>query len=85
MPFGLRNAPASFQQTLYFIISVLRFTTCLVYLNDVLIFSKSVEDQMRHIDEVVQLLQVAGVSLKLRKFPLLRESVDYRGDVLLPG
>lgn len=48
-------------------LSGVRFKTSLVYLDDVLIFYKSVNDHMKHLDEVLQLLQDGSVSLKHRK------------------
>ena len=85
MPFGLRNAPATFQRSLDLILSGVRFKTCLVYLDDVLIFSRQQEDHIKHVDEVLTLLENAGISLKLRKCQFFRKSLDYLGHVLLPG
>lgn len=84
MPFGLQNYPKRFQRTLELIRSGVRFSTCLVYLDDALVFPKSVEDIIKHFVEVLQLLQDASVSLKHRKFSF-RKTVDYLGHLLLPG
>lgn len=84
MTFGLRNAPGSFQLTLDLIRSGVRFKTCLVY-HGAPIFSKSFEDHIKHLDEVLQLLQACSISLKLRKCSFFREAVDYRGHILLHG
>lgn len=46
MSFGLRNAPATFQRI---IPSSARFKTCLVYLDDALIFSRKLEDHIKHV------------------------------------
>ena len=56
MPFGLRNAPATFRRTLYIILSGVRWQTCLIYIDDVIVFSKDVETHLRHVDEVLRLL-----------------------------
>ena len=40
--------------------------TCLVYLDDVIIFSKNVDEHIQHVDEVLTILRNAGISLKLR-------------------
>lgn len=53
-------------------------------LNNVLIFSKSVKDHIKHVQEALHLLQDGGVSLKLRKCSFIQKSVDYLGHVLLP-
>ena len=67
MPFGLTNAPATFQRGIDMILSKYEWKTCLVYLDDVIIFSKSVEDHINHVDEVLTCLREAGVSLNLSK------------------
>jgi len=55
--FGLVNAPASFQRALDIILSGLRWQTCLVYLDDVIVFSRTVNDHIRHLREVLLLLE----------------------------
>ena len=67
MPFGLRNAPATFQRALDIILSGLRWQTCLIYLDDVIVFSKDTKEQVAHVDQVLTLLRQAEVSLKLEK------------------
>jgi len=41
MPFGLKNAPATFQRALDIILSGVKWQSCLVYLDDVIIYSKT--------------------------------------------
>ena len=84
MPFGLRNAPASFQRSLDILLSGVKWKTCLVYLDDVIVFSKSVDDHIAHIDEVLRILGDAGISLKLRKCEFFQRKVNYLGHVILP-
>ena len=85
MPFGLRNAPATFQRALDIILTGVRWKTCLVYLDDVIIFSKSMEEHVQHVDDVLELLGNAGISLKLKKCEFFQHKVKYLGHVLLPG
>ena len=85
MPFGLRNAPATFQRALDIILSGVRWQTCLKYLDDVIVFSKDVETHLRLVAEVLQLLQNTGVTLKLRKCAFFQPKVDYLGHVITPG
>jgi len=84
IPFGLVNAPASFQRALDIILSGLRWKTCLVYLNDVIVFSWTVDDHIRHLREVL-LLEKTGVSLKPSKCHLFQQEVGYLGHVVRPG
>ena len=85
MPFGLCNAPATFQRTIDIILSKFRWHTCLVYLDDIIIFSPDHNSHIRHVDEVLQALRSAGVTLKLRKCKFFSNSVDYLGHVITPG
>jgi len=85
LPFGLVNASASFQRALDIILSRLRWQTCLVYLYDVIVFSGSVDDHIRHRREVLLLLEKAGVSLNPSKCNLFQQEVEYPGHVFRPG
>jgi Reverse transcriptase (RNA-dependent DNA polymerase) len=66
MPFGLRNAPATFQRAIDIILSGLKWRNFLVYLDDIIIYSTSREDHLHHVDEVLTTLGRAGLSLKLK-------------------
>lgn len=81
----MRNAPATFQRRLDLILSSVRFKTCLVYLNDVLIFSGKVEYYIQKVDEVFTLLENSAVSLKIRRCKFFQKFLDYLGHVLLSG
>ena len=85
MPFGLRNAPATFQRALDIILSGVRWQTCLIYLDDVIIFSKDITSHLAHVDEILTLLGQAGITLKLKKCEFFQPRVDYLGHVITPG
>ena len=85
MPFGLSNAPATFQRALDIILARYRWQTCLVYLEDVIVFSSKEEDHVKHVREVLQALHEAGVTLKLRKCEFFKRSVRYLGHIISPG
>ena len=85
MPFGLSNAPATFQRVLDIILARYRWQTCLVYLDDVIVFSSREEDHVEHVREVLNALHEAGVTLKLRKCEFFKKSVRYLGHVISPG
>ena len=85
MPFGLTNAPATFQRGLDMVLSKYKWKTCLVYLDDVIIFSKSVEDHITHVDEVLTCLREAGITLKISKCTFFSDKINYLGHVIRPG
>lgn len=65
--FGSHQPPACFQRALHLILKRIKFKTFLVYLDDVIIFSDNVDDQMRHIDEMLAMLTDAEITLKMNK------------------
>ena len=84
MPFGSRNAPSTFQRTLDIVLSGVRWQSCLIYLGDVIVFSRTTEDHLRLVDEILTLLRNAGVKLKLKKCAFFQPRVDYLGHVITP-
>ena len=56
MPFGLCNAPATFQRLMDLVLSGLQWTECLVYLDDVIILGRDFEDHLRSLKLVFQRL-----------------------------
>lgn len=67
MLFGLKNAPGSFQLAMDVKLSTVYWQFALVYLNDVVIFSKNLEAHYKHVRHVLTLHRCAGVSIKLKK------------------
>ena len=84
MPFGLRNAPATFQRSLDIILSGVRWQSCLIYLEDVIVLSRSTDEHLRHV-EIITLLRRAGVSPKPTKCSFFPPKVDYLRDMITPG
>lgn len=65
MPFRLTKDPTCFPQTLDLILKRFKGSTCLVYLDNVIIISKAVEDRIRNVDENLTNLTDAGVTLNI--------------------
>jgi len=85
LPFGLCNAPATFQDAMNMIIAGFKCHIYLVYLDDVIFFSLSSEEHIQHVDEVLKRLGKAGIILKAAKCHFFQEEVEYLGHVLRPG
>jgi hypothetical protein len=80
MPFGLCNAPGTFQRLMDCVLRGLTWVCCLVYLDDVIIFSKSTV--ARHVVElavVLERLSAAGLSLKAAKCSFAETKMEYLG------
>ncbi|MES9902836.1 MAG: reverse transcriptase domain-containing protein [Sedimenticola sp.] len=82
MPFGLTNAPATFQRLMDLILCGLHWSACLVYLDDIILFSKTVGEHMVLVEEVLRRLQEAGLKLKPSKCQLFQEKVAFLGHVV---
>eukprot|EP00644_Phytophthora_capsici_P012741 jgi/Phyca11/112999/e_gw1.23.117.1 len=83
MPFGLTNAPATFQRLMNGVLRGLTWTTCLVYLDDIVVFTKgNVERHVVEVANVLERLASAGLSLKLKKCSFVSESMEYLGHTL---
>ena len=82
MPFGLCNAPATFQRLMQVVLSGLEWDCCFVYIDDILIASKTFEDHLNHLSLVFERLRKAGLRLKPTKCHFLRDQVPYLGYVI---
>jgi Reverse transcriptase (RNA-dependent DNA polymerase) len=85
MPFGLRNAPATSQRFVDITLSEQTWKLCFVYLDDIIVFSKTPAEHMAHLDAVLHRLYRAGLTLNLKKYHFFKELVDYLGHVIRPG
>lgn len=84
MPFGLKNAPATFQRAMDVIVAPVRWQTALVYLDDIVIFFRTLEEHITHVRQVLSLLQNAGVTLKVKKCRFITNTIGYLGHVIRP-
>ena len=82
MPFGLTNAPATFQRLMERCVGDLNLKTCLVYLDDVIVFSRTFEEHLERLQSVFSRLHEHGLKLKPSKCHLFRTSVKYLGHVI---
>ena len=78
MPFGCRNAPATFSRLVRNLLSGLEMF-CAAYLDDIIIFSSSWADHKRHIAEVLRRIRNAGLTLNLSKCVFAVAELDYLG------
>lgn len=81
MPFGLVNAPASFQALMTQVLRGFNWKTC-VYVDDILVFSNSFEDHLKHMGQIFSRLQSAGLTLKPSKCHVALPEVKYLGHIL---
>ncbi|KFD62323.1 hypothetical protein M514_25446 [Trichuris suis] len=77
MPFGLTGAPATFQRLMERVLAGLKWSTCLVYLEDIIVFSLTAEEHIEHLAPVLSRLQEAGLKVNSRKCKLFCKEVCY--------
>ena len=84
MPFGLTNAPAQFQAYINEALAGLVDVTCIVYLDDILIFSNTEDEHTAHVKEVLERLRNFKLYIKLSKCEWHTRSTEYLGYVVSP-
>ena len=67
MPFGLTNAPATFQRLMESCLGDYHLKYCIIYLDDIIIFSETPEDYIERLRKVFGKLGEAGLRLKPSK------------------
>ena len=82
MPFGLCNAPATFEAMMETLLSDLLWRKCLMYLDDVIVFGKSFEECALNLGEVLQRIRDNGLTLKPKKCELFKKSMVYLGRII---
>lgn len=83
MPFGLCNAPGTFQRLMNAILRGVK-SFCLVYLDDIIIFSKSWEDHLSHLAIIFDRLRSANLRVKLKKCFFGTQSMEFLGHIVTP-
>jgi len=84
MPFGLTNAPAAFQRFVNTIFADMLDVCVVVYLDNILIYSKDMESHQQHVWEVLRQLRLHGLFAKPEKCEFHSDSVEYLGYCLSP-
>ncbi|CAF1123382.1 unnamed protein product, partial [Didymodactylos carnosus] len=82
MPFGLTNAPATFQHLMDVILSGLKWRCCLVYLDDVIIFSSTFDQHLKGINDVLGRLRQSNLALKASKCHFCHRELKYLGHIV---
>ena len=82
MPFGLTNAPATFQRLMECVLAGLTGEECLIYLDDIIVFSSSFKEHLLRLTKVLQALQKAGLQLKPTRCHFAHKEVRYLGHIV---
>ena len=79
MPFGLANAPATFERLMESILRGLQWEDCLVYMDDIIVSGRTVAESLECVNHVFERLQAVGLKLKTSKCSFFRKSVKFLG------
>ncbi|TIA84783.1 hypothetical protein E3P99_04119 [Wallemia hederae] len=82
MPFGLCNAPASFQYLMNSMLQEYLDDFAVVYLDDIMIYSKSRDEHLQHLKLVFDKLKKNQLYVKLKKCEFMQTEVEYLGHIV---
>ena len=79
MPFGLNSAASLFQRTMEMVLSGIQWNTCLIYIDDIIVFGKNLEEHISRVEEVFERIKAARLKLKPQKCQMLQREVVFLG------
>lgn len=85
MPFGLTSAPATFQSCMNSILSPLLRRFVLVFVDDILIYSKTLPEHVKHLQIVLQILTTHQLKVKKSKCSFAQQRLAYLGHIMSPN
>ena len=85
MPFGLTGAPGSFQSYINDILRTYLDIFCVVYLDDILIYSDTPKEHVQHVCLILKALQEHGLYVKLEKCEFHVQEINFLGFVITPN
>lgn len=82
MPMGLKNSPSTFQRVMDNVLRGLQNEICLVYLDDIIIFSTSLQEHIINLGKVFQRLRESNFKIQLDKSEFLKRETAYLGHII---
>ena len=82
MPFGLTNTPATFQCLMQNCLGDLHLNWCIIYLDDIIVYSKTLEEHLERLEAVFQKIGKAGLKLKPSKCEFFKSEITYLGHIV---
>ena len=82
MPFGLCNAPATFQRLMDMVLTGLQWSSCIVYIYDIIVVGRTFDEHLQNLKEVFKRLDNAGLKLQPHKYQFLQPKVQFLGHVV---
>lgn len=82
MPFGLCNAPGTFQRAIEHTLRGLQWHVAVLYLDDIIVYSKHFEEHLRNLSLVFDRLENANLKLKAKKCSFFKQEVTFLGHIV---
>ena len=82
MPFGLCNAPGTFERLMETVLKGMQWERAVLYLDDIIIFSKDIQEHMERLEEIFQRLKAANLTLKPAKCHFFQQEVEFLGHIV---
>lgn len=82
MPMGLKNSPSTFQRVMDNVLRGLQNEICLVYLDDIIVFSTSLQEHMTNLEKVFQRLRESNFKIQMDKSEFLKLETAYLGHII---
>ena len=82
MPFGLNSAASTFQRTMELALQGLQWVTCLIYIDDIVVYGRNFDEHIARVEEVLSRMKAAGLKLKPDKSNMFQTSVVFLGHVV---
>jgi hypothetical protein len=79
LPFGLKSAPLTFQRIIQKVLGKLLFDGCINYLDDIIIYSKTIEEHLSILKDIFTRLRAYNVKLKMSKCEFGKSEIEYLG------
>ena len=82
MPYGLCNAPATFQRLMEQVLSGLNWEICLLYIDDIIVFSSDFSQHLERLDKVMSRIEKSGLKINPKKCKFFTSEVKFLGHIV---
>lgn len=84
MPYGLKNGPSTFQRVMDNVLKEYLHKFCFVYMDDIVVFSKSLQEHIYHLQLIFQKIREFNLKIELDKCEFLSKNVEFLGHLITP-
>ena len=82
MPMGITNATETFQRMMNNVLEGLLHVICEVYLDDIIVFSNTLEEHVEHVRLVAERLKKLNLKIKIEKCKIAQEKIEYLSHII---